>query len=255
MLTRILFVGLTVGAVVGLAIAILQQFTTTPLILKAETYEAGSGGHDHHTSFHGSRDPLLILVHGDTAATDATESPGATGEAVEPWAPQDGFERAAYTTLTTIGTAVGFALMLLAFMLLAGEKITMAKGLAWGAAAYVAAGLAPAFGLAPELPGAAAVDVVGRQTWWLATLLATAAGLLCFLKSKSLLIALGGLALIAIPHVIGAPHPHELASKVPAELAAQFTAMSLGLQAALWAMIGAGVGALWERGETQAGAT
>ena len=253
MLTRILFVGLTVGVLAGLAVAALQHFTTTPLILKAETYETQSTHDKHTTSLHGYRKSLLVLVHNDAAKADGSGS--AANEAAAPWAPAEGFERTAYTALTTVGTAVGFALMLLALMLLAGENITMTRGLAWGAAAFVAAGLAPAFGLAPELPGAASAEVVGRQTWWIAALVATAVGLACILKSKSPLFVIAGLALIALPHIIGAPHPHELESKVPAELAAQFTAMSLGIQAALWALIGAGVGALWARGEDCVGAS
>ncbi len=252
MLTRILFVGLSAGVVAGLAIAILQQFTTTPLILKAETYEIGSSGDKHKAAFYSPRHSLLILAHNTTTGPDH-EEPNTTNETVEVWAPEDGLERAAYTALTTVGTAVGFALMLLAVMILVGEKITMRSGLAWGAAAFVAVGLAPAFGLAPELPGAAAAEIVGRQTWWFATVAATAAGLACLLKFRNVWMALAGLALIAAPHVFGAPHPHELASKVPAELAAQFTAMSLGLQAALWGLIGAGVGAFWERGEDHGG--
>ena len=39
MLTRVLSVGLLAGLLAGLLIAVLQQVTTTPLILLAETYE------------------------------------------------------------------------------------------------------------------------------------------------------------------------------------------------------------------------
>ena len=39
MLTRVMSVGLLAGLVAGLLIAVLQQVTTTPLILLAETYE------------------------------------------------------------------------------------------------------------------------------------------------------------------------------------------------------------------------
>ncbi len=190
----------------------------------------------------------VILAH-----TSAPLDDGA-GEAQPEWAPADGVERFAYTSLTTVGAAVGFTLILIALMLLAGEQITLATGLAWGACAFVAIGLGPAFGLAPELPGAATADVVARQTWWMGTVVATGAGLACLLRSNSALIGLAGVVLIALPHVIGAPHPHELASKVPAELAAQFTAQSIGLQAVLWALIGGGIGALWARGDAKASA-
>jgi len=49
------------------------------------------------------------------------------------------------------------------------------------------------------------------------------------------------------PHVIGAPHPHAFESKVPAELAAQFTALSLVVQGLLWVLAGIAVGLLWPR--------
>ena len=42
MLTRVLSVGLLAGLLAGLLIAVLQQVTTTPLILLAETYEKQS---------------------------------------------------------------------------------------------------------------------------------------------------------------------------------------------------------------------
>ena len=49
MLTRVLSVGLLAGLLAGLAIALLQQVTTTPLILAAETYEkAGVLPTRHH---------------------------------------------------------------------------------------------------------------------------------------------------------------------------------------------------------------
>ena len=48
-------------------------------------------------------------------------------------------------------------------------------------------------------------------------------------------------------YLIGAPHPHAFESKVPAEIAAQFTALSLVVQALLWALVGIGVGLLWPK--------
>jgi predicted cobalt transporter CbtA len=44
-----------------------------------------------------------------------------------------------------------------------------------------------------------------------------------------------------------APHSHGFESKVPAELAAQFAAQSLVVQAFLWALVGLAVGLLWPR--------
>ena len=43
MLARVMSVGLLAGLLAGLLIAVLQQVTTTPLILLAETYEKQDG--------------------------------------------------------------------------------------------------------------------------------------------------------------------------------------------------------------------
>lgn len=251
MITRILFVGLMAGVLAGLAVAALQHFTTTPLILKAESYETAAPAQDKHAApaLSGAFNPAyVILVHGNKDATEAGEA----GTHEHEWGPQDGLERTLYTSLATVGTAVGFAFILIALMLMAGESITFNTAIAWGAAAFVATGLAPAFGLAPELPASAAADLELRQIWWVATVLATAGGLVCLLRFDGLITRFAGCALIALPHVVGAPHPHELTSTVPAELAGHFAAAALGVQAVMWGLIGAFVGVFWQRGEKNA---
>ncbi len=228
MLTRILSVGLLAGLLAGLLIAAVQQVTTTPLILAAETYEkpaevsAASKPHGHQgTEAH---------EHGDG------------------WKPADGLPRFFFTAITTVATAVGVAFMLIAVMVFAGVAIDERRALAWAIAGFVACGLAPAAGLAPELPGAAAGDLVGRQLWWVGTAIATVVALWAFLRADHHpLVRLGAVVLLLAPHFIGAPHPHALESKVPAEIAARFTALSLVLQALLWALVGIGVGLLWPR--------
>ncbi|HEX9327226.1 MAG TPA: CbtA family protein [Reyranella sp.] len=229
MLTRVLSVGLLAGLLAGLLIAVLQQVTTTPLILLAETYEkqgeaasaappapGAAAGHDHAAHDHG-------------------------------WKPADGLPRFFYTAITTIATAVGVAFLLIAGMVFAGDTIDERRSLAWAIAGFVASGLAPAAGLAPELPGSAAGDLVGRQIWWIGTAVATALALWAFLRMESPVARLGAFVLLLAPHVIGAPHPHALESKVPAEIAAQFTALSLVVQGLLWAFAGIAVGLLWSR--------
>ena len=90
-------------------------------------------------------------------------------------------------------------------------------------------------------------ELVGRQVWWAGTTIATALALWMFLCTDNLLARLVSIAVLAAPHVIGAPHPHAFESRVPAELAAQFTALSLVVQALLWAFAGLAVGLLWPR--------
>ena len=227
MLTRVLSVGLLAGLLAGLLIAGLQQVTTTPLILEAETYEKAE-------------------------AAAAPPAPGAHKEHdqaahAEGWKPADGLPRFFYTSVATVATAVGMSFLLLAGMIFAGDPIDERRALAWAIAGFVATGLAPAAGLAPELPGSGAGDLIARQVWWIGTAVATALALWAFLRAESPVARLGAVVLLLAPHVIGAPHPHALESRVPAEIAAEFAALSLVVQGLLWAFAGIAVGLLWPR--------
>ncbi|WP_020173666.1 CbtA family protein [Methyloferula stellata] len=233
MLKRVFSTGLLAGLVAGLALAILQHFITVPLILTAEVYETAAEAaatpavHDHGAGDH----------HHDHAAQDQPKE----------WSPADGLERTLSTSVATIVTAIGFALILLAAMLLAGEEITPMRALAWAACGFAATGLATGLGLAPELPGSAGAALESRQIWWIATAFATALGLYLMFRATPLWARLGGLVLVLLPHAIGAPHAHNYVSTAPAELAAQFTASSLVVHAALWVIVGVSVGYFWMR--------
>ncbi|MBS0222245.1 MAG: CbtA family protein [Proteobacteria bacterium] len=232
MLARILSVGLLAGLVAGLLVAVLQQVTTTPLIVAAEVFETRLSDHPATTA--------------QKAHEHGAHEHGAH-EHDEGWKPADGLPRLFYTSLATIVTAVGVALVLLAAMLVAGEEIDERHALAWAIAGFVAFGLAPAAGLAPELPGSAAADLAARQIWWVATGCATAIAIWMFFKAKKAVPRVLALAVLLAPHVIGAPRPHELVSRAPAELAAQFAALSLAVQASLWVLVGIAIGLLWPR--------
>jgi cobalt transporter subunit CbtA len=238
MVNRVLAVSLLAGLLAGLLIAALQHVTTTPLILKAESYEAALRA--QAPSLAGSREPAfagdarLFLAHGSQG--DGTDAE---------WKPQDGFQRTAITSLVTVATAVGFAALLLGGMIAANDGIDDRRALIWAVCGFLAFGLAPAIGLAPELPGSAAADLVHRQLWWVGTALATAAGLFVFLRMDPPWLRVLALPLILAPHLVGAPHPAGPESRVPAEIAAHFAALSLGVQAALWLATGLAVGLLW----------
>ena len=105
-------------------------------------------------------------------------------------------------------------------MLLAGERITPLTALGWAAGGFAATGLATGLGLSPELPGSAAADLFARQIWWIGTAAATGAGLYALIKLRTPLAIAAGVLLLVLPHLIGAPHPHEYVSTAPAELAA-----------------------------------
>jgi cobalt transporter subunit CbtA len=237
MITRVLSTGLLAGFLAGVAIAALQNFTTTPLILAAEVFENAEKA---AAAADASDEARVILVH-------SAEEHGAAGEAQE-WGPEDGAERIFYTSTATIATSIGFAFLLLAGMLASGDAINERRAIAWAAAAFVATGLAPAAGLSPELPGMPAADLLARQSWWFLTATLTALAIWLFLRSEQPLLKLLAVALLLAPHVLGAPHLGEaVAGKVPAELASRFAAMSLAVQAALWIATGIAVGVLWPR--------
>jgi len=242
MLNRILWATLVAGIVAGIATATLQHFTTTPLILEAEKYEGMPAPAAHLSGFGEAR---LILAHA-----------GADHDEGEAWSPADGLERTASTSVATIATAFGFALILISAMILGNATITARTGLMWGLAGFAATGLAPALGLAPELPGAAAADLFARQVWWVATAVATAGGLWLALRVSTPLAIGGGIVLMLLPHIVGAPHPHDYASAVPSELSGHFAAASLVVHAVMWALAGSVAGYVWQRAEAkQAAAT
>ena len=213
----------------GLITAGLQHFRVTPLILHAETFE-GDAGHSHGAE-------AADHDHGDAvAATEAAEP--------EEWAPADGFERTAYTTLATVLAAAGFALVIGAVSMFAGLPITFANGFLWGIAGFVTFSLAPAYGLAPELPGMPAADLFARQVWWVGTALATGAACLLLAKTRAGWAFAVAIALVAIPHIIGAPAAPDEPSGVPAHLATEFAAITLGTSLVFWLILGTVFGKL-----------
>ncbi|KRD96238.1 cobalt transporter [Bosea sp. Root381] len=238
MINRVLAVSLLAGLLAGLVVAALQHVTTTPLILKAETYEAAlravAPSYAAFTEQGFSGEAKIVLAHGGDAHGEH-----------DAWAPQDGFQRTLFTSLVTIATAIGFAALLLGGMIAANDTIDERRALTWAACGFLAFGLVPAIGLAPELPGAAAAALESRQLWWIFTALVTAGAIFVFLRMEAPWLRALAVLAILVPHVIGAPHPAAPESKVPAEVAAHFAALSLAVQAALWLITGFAVGRLW----------
>lgn len=227
MFRRVFTTALIAGALCGLGISAVQELTTTPLILHAETFE--KGGHSAFDS--GVRFASRALAHGDTAAG----------------APTGSMERTLYTMLANVLTGIGFALLLVACFALAGRPVDGRTGILWGIAGFATVNLAPALGLPPEVPGAMAADLAARQGWWLLCAAATAAGLWAMAFRGGAIWAVLGIALLAAPHLIGAPQPEKLGGAVPPELAAHFVAASLATAAIFWCGLGWLSGTLWKR--------
>jgi len=209
---KIILVALASGAPAGFVLFVIQHFTITPLIRTAETYEN----------------------HSDSSHHD------------EGWQPSGELERVALTALATVLTGIGFAAIFFGLIAFAQGSLSIAKGAVLGLAAFVSVDLAPALGLPPTPPGVPLADLSERQLWWFGTVIATAIGLWLVVGKRGWLSRTGGLALLVLPHLIGAPNAHGH-SDVPAWLARQFAFASLATTAVFWVALGALGGFFYQR--------
>lgn len=255
MLKHMLTGALFAGVLAGLLAALLQYFLVQPLIVLSERYESGelvhfagvagaeaAHDHDHDATAADSAAPVA-----DTTAAPATEAHEHHHD--------DGDETPPLTrNLLTVGflalVYVGYGLILTAGFALAaqfGIEITARQGLLWGLAGFAAFQLAPAIGLAPELPGTPAADLTARQIWWVGTAIATAGGLALIGYGRSLVPILAGVVLLALPHVIGAPELDNYGGVVPPELSAAFAARALAVGLIAWSVLGWLAGRFWSQ--------
>lgn len=202
------------GLLAALLLTLLQSFWVAPLILKAETFENAAPAHEH--------------AEAATAGHTHDE---------EAWEPEDGWQRILSTTGGNLVVAVGFAFMLAGLYTLRAPGRT-AQGALWGLAGYAVFVLAPTLGLPPELPGTAAADLAQRQTWWIGTAVATAVGLGLIAFNRHWVFKALGVALLVIPHVIGAPQPEVHEMLAPEALEAEFKIASLLTNALFWIALG-----------------
>jgi cobalt transporter subunit CbtA len=221
----IVFVAALAGSIAGLALTAIQQLSTVPLILKAETYEANAAP-----------------TPGEARTNDHGASPGA-----ESWSPGDGFERIAYTTLVNVVGAFGLTLLLVALGEIAGGIANWRQGTFWGLGGFVAFTLAPSLGLPPELPAMPAADLVARQVWWVATVVLTAGGLALLVFHQSLWATALGIVLIVTPHMVGAPQPASFESPVPHGLAQRFVTNVVVSSLVFWVLLGGFAGFIRSR--------
>lgn len=213
------------GLVAGLCAALLQFLFVTPLLLEGELFETGA------------------RVHFATDGGAPQSMAGAPALGAEPM-------RHVLTLMMDLVTYTGFALLMVAGFALAerrGIRVTARAGLIWGLAGFLAVQLAPATGLPPELPGSIAADLTARQIWWVATAVATAAGLALIAFGGGLPQGLIGVALILLPQLAGAPHLDTYFGIAPPELSAHFATASLGVAAASWAVLGLASAFFWTR--------
>jgi cobalt transporter subunit CbtA len=215
MIGRLVLAALIAGMTAGLIYGGVQHVRTTPLILAAEVFETAPVAHTH-------------------AAGTPEQHEHAVGES----APDNGWRRTLETTLSSVITGAGFAILLAGVSLLTGFPITPKNGLIWGLCGFLTVTVAPSAGLSPELPGMPAGDLVSRQIWWVATIIATGAGIFLIAAKRELAWLAAAVVLIALPHIVGAPQPLTHETAVPAGLAASFVANTIAASAVLWCLTG-----------------
>lgn len=239
MIQRMLASALIAGFAAGLLAALLHFAFIQELILLGEDYETGALVH-----FAGAGDaaPAADHSHADGTAAHSHGHGDSHGDG------DSGLTRNVLTVLFTGLLYVAYGLMLVAGFAMAerfGQRIGAREGILWGIAGFAALQLAPAMGLPPELPGTVAADLSERQIWWLGTVLATGTGLALIAYGRGLVFVVLGGVLIAVPHIIGAPHLEEFYGVAPPEVSAAFAARALGVSLAAWVALGWLAAKLW----------
>lgn len=242
MLKKLTISALAAGFGAGLLVAVLHVSLLSPMILEAEAYETGE-----QTHFAGVMN-MVEADHNDNHDHDdgevtAAQSDGASD--IENLA-----IRGLRTALSSTLTFLGFAFVMVAGFGVAaqnGIEISARSGLIWGVMGFFAVALAPAMGLPPELPASAAAPLQERQLWWFGAVIASTAGIAAIAFGKNWAHWGAGVVLLALPHVIGAPHPVEFGGVVPPELQGDFVGLSLGVSAIGWALLGLIGGYAWAR--------
>lgn len=275
MVRRVLLAAVVAGTAAGIALTALQSAAVSPLLLAAESYEAGVGDpapaphrhgertHSHAFGSHAHEHDghALILGSGEAEASGAADrsrpAPGGDGPAgsarqshtQEPvhehghghhhgaWASAGGIGRTLRTAASNVATAIGFALLLVALFAWRGGA-TWRQGLLWGAAGFFVFFANPAIGLHPEVPGAAAAGLLDRQLWWLLAVGCSAAGAGLLLLAPRTAVKVGGAALLVVPHLVGAPRPEVSGGLAPDGLADSFAVAAAATNAAFWLVLG-----------------
>lgn len=241
MLKKMVASAVLAGFAAGLFAALLQWIFIEPVLLEAELYETGA-------KVHFAAPPSGH--HHDRAAMVA--DPAVVAEAEPKAMPATGpdLQRHGLTVIFMALVYVGYALLLVAGFALAemqGQRVTVRSGLIWGLAGFIAIQFAPAIGLAPELPGMAAADLTGRQIWWGGTVVSTATALWLIGFGRNWAAWGGAIALLFLPHLIGAPEVMEMTGPTPPELSAEFAGRALGTGMAGWVVLGLLAAAFWRR--------
>ena len=210
MLRPILTTALLAGAAAGVTAGVLHLVFVQDILLSAEASETGS-----------AQGPAALLTM-----------------------------RNALTIMVMVVLYCGHGLILVALMAFrgqAGDRIDARSGLLWGIAGFAVVILAPAFSLPAQLPGATVTDLAMRQSWWVIFVLSAAGGVWILAYGKTLAQWAVAALLLVGPHLFAPRLPDILTGGAPMELAALFTARSLGVGSLTWIVLGMVAGAVWRR--------
>ena len=252
MIQRMVTSALFAGVAAGLLAALLHFAFVQKYILLGEDYETGAAM--HFAGVAGPSDPAVGSPHShDTAANDHDhDAESVDGHVHDHGAATPPLKRNALTIVFFALLYSAYGLVLVAGFALAqhfGQRVTPREGLLWGLAGFACLHLAPALGLAPELPGTAAADLTDRQLWWAATAICTAAGLAMIGYGRQPLWVILAVGVLALPHLIGAPELEGFSGVAPPEVASAFAARTLAVGLAAWGVMGWLAGWYWNRAQ------
>lgn len=227
---RMLTGGLVAGFATGILAGALHFAFLQDLILQAELYEAGD---------------LVHFGQPEVQAHDGAVEANQHGEAGN----ASPFSRNVLTLLFAGPIYAGYGLVvaaLLQVLRMRGHQVTPVQGVLCGLAGFAVFQMAPSMGLPPNLPGTLSANIDLRQYWWFGTIAATGLGLALIAFRPSVAKIVLGVALIAVPHVIGAPQLSQFSGVAPPELSALFATRVIGVGFFCWAVLGAAVARLTE---------
>ncbi|WP_392337110.1 CbtA family protein [Loktanella salsilacus] len=212
MLRHILTTALLAGAAAGVIAGVLHLVFVQDILLSAETFETGS---ELITSAVLTvRNALTIMV------------------------------------MVMVMLYCGYSLILVALMAFhgqTGDRIDARRGLLWGVAGFAVVILAPAFSLPAQLPGATETDLATRQMWWMIFVVSAALSIWLLAFGKTTAQWAAAVLVLVVPHLLGPQLPDILTGSASMELAALFTARSLGVGLLAWTVLGSVAGAIWRR--------
>lgn len=238
---RLIWVSLFVALLLGTVQTGIQQLQAVPIILAAEVYEDQKA------------EPLVAQ-----AAADGHEGHENHAEA-EAWAPADGLERMGWTFVANSLHAFSMALLVFAVMGASFWRGTTLRALplalVTAAAGWLVFHFWPSIGLHAEIPGMDAARLGSRQGWWVLAAASAAGACAVAAGMRSPLRWLIAAMLLALPHLVGAPHIaadplagfQGEAQATLRDLGTQFVWATTWVSLSFWACMGLATGLVFPR--------